>query len=1436
MARSYLHSLRVLLLTLCALVVVLVLGACASVALASSQRGHVFVGSFGGSGEGALSDPGDVAVSDITGDVYVLDRGHNRIVQYGPGGEFVSAWGWGVQNGAWEYQVCTSGCQEGVAGRGEYQFNAYVMGIAVDNCTKKDGEACSVEEDPSVGDVYVLKEYAPGEHPNQHKLTEEELELKVAEEASGQHAYSELAAIDKLSPSGERLHKTGTIRYQEGGLEKELELECEEGTGARGLTVGLDGTVWLYYEGELFNGEGELFALSDRNASLAQAPLRFELGQEREPGRGVAVDGSGDFYTGYVGRSRLPVRERAPARIERGGVAKWQPAPGGAGLVEGSFGVGGEETSGVAVNERDVPGAEVDEEGDVFVASAEGVTQVSAQGQVLGRFGGEALHGSAGVAVDSVTGGVYVADPVSGRVDVFGLEGQGAPRVDGVSVLEVRSSSAKVEAQVAPADRASSYAVRYIPGSGPVPGAGESCTGSCVQVPAPEGQLAAEWGDVSVSVALGGAGAPLGVGTTYSYRVIARNSLGVGEREGSFATAPEVVRTPSGGGVAPADGRVWEAVSPPDKGGAQVGAINEEHGGLIQAAPDGSAITYVTDAPIGEAQGNRGFEATQMLATRGAGGWSSQDLVTPSEHASSVGLNIPPEYQIFSEDLSLALVKPFVPVELGEDAQLGDLAEPPLSPPLSAREEETGPGKGQQRTVYVHADTPVTPTQTSESGIYEQARTNGKEMERIARAAGRTVENTGYVALISDENTLPGAQFGAQGAVDVVGANPSLSTVVLLLQGGVAGLQTSLYEWREGGLSPVAVLPCEEGGGACASEPVVGAQLGDADKDLRHAVSDDGSRVFWSGTQGPSEGHLYMRASATPAGDPQRDETIQLDRAQDDVSEPAMGDAVFQSANAEGTRVFFTDTQPLTAGAGAGVAGGVPLADLYECEIVENAQHRLECKLSDLTSARGGEESADVQGTILGTSEDGSVVYFVADGVLGDNTNANGERAVPGSCAHTNGQETPLEGKETCSLYLERYDTQAGSWEEPVFIATLSHQDSPDWESSFDAGTIAELDNITARVSPDGRYLAFMSDRALTSFYGKPYDNRASAQGAEEAAAEEVYEYTAAAPSYDQQAGHAQPGVLVCASCDPSGQRPVGAFEPNSHGAGGGEALLVDRTENWKNRWLAGIVPGWTRAGLQLYPFSLHQSRYLSNSGRLYFDSPEKLLPGLGNGQEYVYEYEPSGTPQGAHACTDRSEAYSERAQGCIGLISSPTASGETAFLDASETGGEGPGGEQLQEGGGDVFFLSSAKLVPQEQEETYSLYDAHECTNASPCIISPEEKEPVACQTTDACRSYTPSNATLGAPVSAATGAVGNASPHSGVLPSQVKHQAIPKLLTRAQKLTKALETCRAQYKKHKHERVRCEKRARARYAPPAHAKKKKKKTGKDKGKGGTR
>jgi RHS repeat-associated protein len=91
--------------------------------------------SFGsyGSGSGQLHNPTSNAV-DPSGNVWVADADNQRIEEFSPSGTFMLAVGWGVKDGKAEAETCTTGCQAGVSGSGNGQFNG-PMGIAINQST-----------------------------------------------------------------------------------------------------------------------------------------------------------------------------------------------------------------------------------------------------------------------------------------------------------------------------------------------------------------------------------------------------------------------------------------------------------------------------------------------------------------------------------------------------------------------------------------------------------------------------------------------------------------------------------------------------------------------------------------------------------------------------------------------------------------------------------------------------------------------------------------------------------------------------------------------------------------------------------------------------------------------------------------------------------------------------------------------------------------------------------------------------------------------------------------------------------------------------------------------------------------------------------------------------------------------------------------------------
>jgi hypothetical protein len=821
-----------------------------------------------------------------------------------------------------------------------------------------------------------------------------------------------------------------------------------------------------------------------------------------------------------------------------------------------------------------------------------------------------------------------------------GAEDQGqikttGPGKHGEAAAEVSSTAATLQATIDPDGSPTSYYIQYNAAST------ETCeatvtSSSCPTLPAPPGEaLGSAAGDQNVSQRA----QSLSPGTEYHYRVVVVSEPKHGqtevfpEEDKTFTTQPPATQ------LALPDGRQWELVSPPDKHGALVLPLQGSSitgGYLTESSLSGATFTYVTNIPTEEkAPGYHWNE--QIMATRGAAGWSSQDISLP--HAIPDAPANGEEYRFFTEDLSLAVAEP-----LDEFTSLNPDAFPADT----------------ERTPFVRHNLTC---QTTPSTCFQPLVTGAP----------------GYA------DVPEGTKFGPEELPDVrfVGASPDLMHVLVrsgvALKAGVPG--DGLYEWSAGKppseeLQTVSVLPEGEGGAPVTGELAENALGSFAGTNARWAVSADGSRVVWVvvGAQG-----LYLRENATQQSatsgggctEPAKACSIRLDvpEAQCVAKKECAGEdeALFQLADREDSRVLFSDGRQLLKGAGRGA--------LYECEVVVEASGH-GCVLRDVVPG------ADVVGDVLGASEDASYLYFVSGSVVGD---AAEHRVSPGD-----------------NLYMVHYDSATHSWGAPVFIAALSGNDGPDWNT--------KLSGQTARVSPNGRWLAFMSDRSLTG-----YDNRDARSGKPD---EEVFLYDAA------------DGRLACVSCNPTGARPDGIER-------GGGISLATGFDVWEPMaWLAANIPGWTPFGSFT---ARYQSRFLSDEGRLFFNSSDSLVPQDINANEDVYEFEPAGVG----GCSSSTSGFNAAIGGCVALISSGTSPEESAFLDASEHGE-------------DVFFMTAEKLVSQDTDTAFDVYDAHVCSTASPCVSAPVSSS--ACVTADACWAapfVQPS--VFGAPASATFSGPGN-------------------------------------------------------------------------------
>jgi hypothetical protein len=195
----------------------------------------------------------------------------------------------------------------------------------------------------------------------------------------------------------------------------------------------------------------------------------------------------------------------------------------------------------------------------------------------------------------------------------------------------------------------------------------------------------------------------------------------------------------------------------------------------------------------------------------------------------------------------------------------------------------------------------------------------------------------------------------------------------------------------------------------------------------------------------------------------------------------------------------------------------------------------------------------------------------------------------------------------------------------------------------------------TARVSADGGVLAFLSTEALGEV-----DNTDQATGLPDP---EAYIYEAAT------------NRLTCASCNPTGERPLG---PSS-------------------------IPGASANGAGPEATDLYKPRVLAAGGRrLFFDSTDRLVPRDSSAAQDVYEWEAGG------------EGSCLQPAGCVFLISSGRSSQPSEFIDASADGS-------------DVFFLTADSLAAADPGSV-DLYDAREA-GGYPVPTPPIPCEGDACQ-----------------------------------------------------------------------------------------------------------
>jgi hypothetical protein len=576
------------------------------------------------------------------------------------------------------------------------------------------------------------------------------------------------------------------------------------------------------------------------------------------------------------------------------------------------------------------------------------------------------------------------------------------------------------------------------------------------------------------------------------------------------------------------DCRAYEQVSPVEKDGQDAMTLLPLRPAQASPCEPGEPCTVAymnVGAAFDGALGNDFPNA--YLATRGARGWQTTPLTPPTPQAPTNG-KAGVAYA-FSEDLShTALRVPLQPLTANAPAGVDNLF---LRQPDGAYS-------------LVTASAPAEPPHSGCTLCFEE--------EDVPAFAGASTDFS-HVIFEANDSLVAGAPGE-----------------------GVENLYEAVNEHvRLVGILPDGTIP-EQGATAGGGIRAVSEHT----HDLAHAISQDGSRVLFEaaadgGAPDPGQAgdtELYDRldgvstvevSAPAPGAEPADCETA------DRICDP--GSARFWAASDDGSFVYFTSKAALTKESNTGPeeASGEEDAgnDLYRYDGETGV-------LTDLTVDTGDANGASVLG-VVGSSGDGSYVYFVAEGDLGGDAESgkpnlyvwHGTDAGQGTVTYIATLRAPT-SKEAEDIEA----MAAGAFE--------YHSDIADWTS--------RPTESQAYMTPDGRHLAFMSVERLTG-----YDNEDQVTGE---ADHEVFEYSA------------ETGRLVCSSCDAGDVRPLGSAFIG--------AKLGERVSS---------------------PF--HQPRSLSDDGsRLFFSSPDQLVSGISGGSTRVFEYEDgaveliSGTESGGGA------------------------------------------------------------------------------------------------------------------------------------------------------------------------------------------------------------
>jgi NHL repeat len=747
---------------------------------------------------GQMATPQGIAVDQATGDVYVTDQNNRRVDKFDSSGNFLFAFGWGVDTGAAALQTCTtaSTCQAGTTGAGAGQFATTFTGF--------------VAVDPRNGDVVVA-------NPGNRRVDRFN--------SAGAHVFAFGWGVDTGAAA---LETCTTASVCQAGISGAGAGQFVTNTPTR---VAVDSTGSVYTVEVGTNRRVQKFNAAATSSGLFAPSLTSGTSTATSP-TDVAVDSDNDHVLVAKDGHVLEL-DIAGGLFETHGAGSGLPAVNGMALDSSSERI---YLTPVAPQANQIfvlgvitpPSATIAPTTDVTATSATFHGTVNPNGGSLttgyhfeySDDGGatwtpvptpdvDVGNGSADVPVtEPVTGlepnSAYQVRLVASRpfaggsatsaVDSFTTPAA-PPAISGVAAREVTDTTAVLSGEVDPNRSHTTHHFEY---------GTDTTYGSST----PVDSAGAGADKVPVSKTITG----LQPSTEYHFRLVANSAAGVTEgADHTFTTAAEPPQ-PSG--------RAYEMVSPLDKNGGDVlrnVATGTQLAHQTGAAGSGGAVAYVSRVAFGDLESGAGaLNIPNYMARRGADGWATEGIVPPVAGDFPGGTPEAPRVTGLS---------------LGTSASFG-VSGTDLTPEA---ERLNGSHGLYMRTAGLAADerytlisVPSDPLTADTNPTFQASRFNYE---------GRTPDAR-HVVFNSTRRLLPGAP------ADSTGVNPN-----------------AVYEWVDGTLRLASVLPAgmtlTANPGVIAGGGPLNIRAGNLHGD--HVISDDGERVFFTADTTASIDVLFVR-------------------------------------------------------------------------------------------------------------------------------------------------------------------------------------------------------------------------------------------------------------------------------------------------------------------------------------------------------------------------------------------------------------------------------------------------------------------------------------------------------------------------------------------------------------------------------------------------